>query len=161
MKNTFLALLVAMSVSFAQQKLSCIDAGVILSESRFVKGKENELRAKAEEYQKRLDQINKRLEELKKQIESRAISQTTREQRIKEYQKLEAEGMELQQRANRELSETRSKMEEEIINTVRSIAEDIAKRQGYVGVLDCAAFIYKIPELDITREVLQRLDGQK
>ncbi|MEJ7619781.1 MAG: OmpH family outer membrane protein [Aquificaceae bacterium] len=161
MKKALLVVALFSGFSFAQQKFACVDPNRILSESQLVKGKESQLRAKVEEYQKQLDQINKRLEELKKQIESKGIAQNVREQRIREYQKAEAEGMEIQQKAQKELSEIKGKMEEEIISRVRSISEDIAKRQGFTGVLDCSAFIYKSAEIDITTEVIQRLDQQK
>lgn len=161
MKITLFILVLALSLSFAQQKFACVDPNKILSESKLVKGKEAQLKTKVEEYQKQLDQINKKLEELRKQIESKGIAQNVREQRIKEYQKTEAEGMELQQKAQKELSEIKGKMEEEIIARVRSISEDIAKKQGFTGVMDCSAFIYKSAEIDITAEVIQRLDQQK
>ncbi|MCS7171121.1 MAG: OmpH family outer membrane protein [Aquificaceae bacterium] len=161
MKRIFLALVFFSTLGLAQQKFACVDPNRILSESKLVKGKETQLRAKVDEYQKRLDQINKRLEELKKQIESKGIAQNVREQRIKEYQKMEAEGMELQQKAQKELSELKGKMEEEIIGNVRSISEDIAKKQGFTGVLDCSAFVYRAAEIDITKEVIDRLDQQK
>jgi len=161
MKKALLVVALFSGFSFAQQKFACVDPNRILSESQLVKDKESQLRAKVEEYQKQLDQINKRLEELKKQIESKGIAQNVREQKIREYQKAEAEGMEIQQKAQKELSEIKGKMEEEIISRVRSISEDIAKRQGFTGVLDCSAFIYKSAEIDITTEVIQRLDQQK
>ncbi len=161
MKKALLVVALFAGFSFAQQKFACVDPNRILSESQLVKGKETQLRAKVEEYQKQLDQINKRLEELKKQIESKGIAQNVREQRIREYQKTEAEGMELQQKAQKELSEIKGKMEEEIISRVRGISEEIAKKQGFTGVLDCSVFIYKSAEIDITTEVIQRLDQQK
>lgn len=161
MKRYLTVLLMASTLGFSQQKFACIDPNRILSESQVVKGKEAELKSKVEEYQRQLDKINKRLEELKKQIESKGIAQNVREQRIKEYQKLEAEGMELQQKAQRELFEIKNRMEQEIISRVRDISEDISKKQGFTGVLDCSAFIYLSPEIDITKEVIQRLDQQK
>ncbi len=161
MRKYLFALLLVGNVALAQQKFACIDPNRILSESKIVKAKEAQLRSKVEEYQKRLDQINKKLEDLKKQIESRAISQSVREQRIKEYQKLEAEGMELQQKAQRELLEIKGNMEQQIIDKVKAIGEDIAKRQGFTGILDCSAFVYMSPEIDITKEVIQRLDSEK
>ncbi len=161
MKKALLIAALFSGFSFAQQKFACVDPNRILSESQLVKGKETQLRNKVEEYQKQLDQINKKLEDLKKQIESKGIAQNVREQRIREYQKTEAEGMELQQKAQKELSEIKGKMEEEIISRVRGISEDIAKRQGFTGVLDCSAFIYRSAEIDITAEVIQRLDQQK
>ena len=161
MKKYLAAMLLISGFGFAQQKFACIDPNRILSESQMVKGKEAQLRAEVDEYQKRLDQINKKLEDLKKQIESKGIAPNVREQKIREYQKVEAEGMELQQKAQRELLEIKNKMEQEIIDKVRQIAEDISKRQGFTGVLDCSAFVYMPPEVDITREVIQRLDQQK
>ncbi|MFN3975828.1 MAG: OmpH family outer membrane protein [Aquificaceae bacterium] len=161
MKKYLFALLVASSLGFAQQKFACVDPNRILSESQTVKAKESQLRSKVQEYQKQLDQINKKLEDLKKQIESKAISQSVREQKIKEYQKVEAEGMELQQKAQRELLEVKNQMEQEIIERVRKISEDIAKSQGYTAVMDCSAFVYISPDMDITKEVILRLDQQK
>jgi len=114
MKKALLVVALFSGFSFAQQKFACVDPNRILSESQLVKDKESQLRAKVEEYQKQLDQINKRLEELKKQIESKGIAQNVREQKIREYQKAEAEGMEIQQKAQKELSEIKGKMEEEI-----------------------------------------------
>lgn len=161
MKKYIFALLILSSFGFAQQKFACVDPSKILSESQLVKEKENQLREKVQEYQKRLDQISKRLEDLKKQIESKGIAQNVREQRIKEYQKVEAEGRELQQKAQKEIVETKSKMEEEIIEKVRRISEDLAKKYGFTGVLDCSAFVYISADMDITKEVIQRLDQQK
>ncbi|HCO39295.1 MAG TPA: hypothetical protein DIT36_04930 [Aquificaceae bacterium] len=161
MKKYLFALLLASSFGFAQQKFVCVDPNRILSESQLVKAKESQLREKVQEYQKRLDQISKRLEDLKKQIESKGIAQNVREQKIKEYQKVESEGMELQQKAQKELIELKNKLEQEVIERVRKISEDIAKTQGYTAVLDCGAFVYISPDMDITKEVILRLDQQK
>ncbi|MFN3870493.1 MAG: OmpH family outer membrane protein [Aquificaceae bacterium] len=161
MKKYLFALFLVGNVALAQQKFACVDPNRILSESQVVKAKEAQLRSKVEEYQKQLDQINKKLEDLRKQIENRAISQNVREQKIKEYQKAEAEGMELQQKAQRELLEIKGKMEQDIADKVKGIAEDIAKRQGFTGIFDCSAFLYISPEIDITKEVIQRLDSEK
>ncbi len=161
MKKTFLLLAIFIAPAIAEQKFMCVDPGRILQESKLVKTKETQLRSKVEDYQKQLDQINRRLEDLKKQIESKAIAQKVREEKIKEYQRLESEGLELQQKANKELSELKGKMEEEIGTKVKAIAEEIGKKQGLTGIIDCSALLYRSPEIDITQEVIQRLDQQK
>jgi len=160
-KRFMLVVLCTVGLVHAQQKFVCVDPGRILQESKLVKEKEAKLRSSVEQYQKQLDEKNKKLEELKKQIESKAISQKVREEKIKEYQKIEAEGMELQQKAQKELSELRAKIEEELLAKVRSISEELAKKQGFTGILDCSAFVYKTADMDITAEVIQRLDQQK
>lgn len=161
MKKFLLIVAIFSGFSFAQQRFACIDPNRILSDSQLVKGKEAQLRAKIEDYQRQLDQISRRLEDLRKQIESRGIAQNVREQRIREYQRVEAEGIELQQKAQREIAEMRDKLEGEIISRVRGISEDIAKSMGFTGVLDCTVFIYRSADIDITAEVIQRLDQQK
>lgn len=158
-----LMLVVFCTIGFvhAQQKFVCVDPGRILQESKLVKEKEAKLKSSVEQYQKQLDEKNRKLEELKKQIESKGISQKAREEKIKEYQRIEAEGMELQQKAQKELSELKAKIEEELLAKVRSISEELAKKQGFTGILDCSAFVYKTADIDITVEVIQRLDQQK
>jgi outer membrane protein len=100
------------------------------------------------------------LEELKKQIESKSINQKAREEKIREYQKIESEAFELQQKAQKELAEMKAKLEEELTKKVKDIAQDISKKDGFAGVLDCSVFVYNAPEIDITTEVIKRLDGK-
>ncbi len=156
-----LSLLILSGLAAAQQKLVCIDSTKIMNESKLVQQKRSTLMSKAQEYQRQLDEINKKLEDLKKQIESKAISQQIKEQKIKEYQQTEAKGLELQNRANKELAELRTKLEEELFASVKKISQDIAKQQGYTGILDCNAFVYIDPQLDISKEVITRLDQGK
>jgi outer membrane protein len=160
MKRLILLSSILSTLSFAQQKFACIDANRILQESETAKKAQSELREKVQFYQKSLDEKVKKLEELKKQIESRSINQKAREEKIREYQKIESEAFELQQRAQRELAEMKAKLEEELTKKVKDIAQDISKKNGFTGVLDCSVFVYNAPEIDITTEVIKRLDGK-
>lgn len=161
MKKILAGLVVLSGAVYAQQKFVCVDANRILQESKTVKQAEQELRAKVQDYQRQLDQISKKLEELKKQIESQAISQQVREQKIKEYQQTQAKGIEIQQKAQKEITELKEKLEGDILSKVRLIAEDMAKKNGYAGVLDCGAFVYRSPDMDVTEEVIRKLDVGK
>ncbi len=69
--------------------------------------------------------------------------------------------MELQQKAQKEVSELKSKLEEDILVKVRGIAEDIAKAKSYTGIFDCSALIYKQQDMDITSDVISSLDKSK
>jgi outer membrane protein len=161
MKKLVLASLLFSGLSMAQQKFACVDPNRILSESKSVSQAQEQLRKKVQDYQKQLDEKQKKLDELKKQIESKGISQKAKEEKIKEYQKVEAEGLELQQKAQKEIMELKSKLEEDILNKVRGVAESIAKKNGYTGVLDCSAFVYKDPGIDITDLIIKSLDQGK
>ncbi|WP_448588161.1 OmpH family outer membrane protein [Thermocrinis sp.] len=158
MKKVLLLATILSSMSFAQQKFACLDPNRILQESQTAKKMQDELREKLQSYQKQLDERTKKLEELKKQIESKAISQKVKEEKIKEYQKVEAEAIELQQRAQKELTELRMKIEDDLTKRIKDISEDISKKNNFTGVLDCAAFVYRSAEIDITEEVIKRLD---
>jgi outer membrane protein len=160
MKKLILLSALLSTLSFAQQKFACVDANRILQESETARKAQSELREKLQSYQRRLDEKAKKLEELKKQIESRSISQKAREEKIKEYQKTESEAFELQQRAQKELEEMRAMLEEELTKKVKDITQDISKKNGFTGVLDCSVFVYNAPEIDITTEVIKRLDGK-
>ncbi|MEZ0361628.1 MAG: OmpH family outer membrane protein [Hydrogenobacter sp.] len=161
MKKLILSSLLLSSFSLAEQKFACVDPNRILSESKSVSQAQEQLKKKVQDYQKQLDEKQKKLDELKKQIESKGISQKAKEEKIKEYQKVEAEGMELQQKAQKDIMELKSKLEEDILNKVRGIAEGIAKKNGYTGILDCSAFVYKQPDIDITDAIIKSLDQGK
>jgi Outer membrane protein len=160
MKRLIFLSAILSTFSFAQQKFACIDANRILQESETAKKAQSELWEKVQSYQKSLDEKAKKLEELKKQIESKSINQKAREEKIREYQRIESEAFELQQRAQRELAEMKAKLEDEITKKVKDIAQDISKKNGFTGVLDCSVFVYSAPEIDITTEVIKRLDGK-
>ncbi|SHK34969.1 OmpH family outer membrane protein [Thermocrinis minervae] len=160
MKRLLILLLVG-SFAYAEQKFVCVDPNRIIAESKVVAQKQEELKKKAQDYQSQLQEVNKRLEELKNQIQSKGISQQAREQKIKEYQQTEAKGIELQQKAQAELMELKSRLESELLAQVRNIGSQIAKEKGYTGILDCGAFLYIQPELDITKEVINRLDQSR
>jgi outer membrane protein len=160
MKRLILLSAILSTLSFAQLKFACIDTNRILQESETAQKAQSELREKIQFYQRSLDEKAKKLEELKRQIESRAINQKAREEKIREYQKIESEAFELQQRAQKELAEMKANLEEELAKKVKDIAQDISKKNGFAGVLECSVFVYNAPEIDITTEVIKRLDGK-
>ena len=160
MIGKFIALTVIafISLTFAQVKFACVDTNRILQESKLVAQAQSELRGKLVEYQKQISDKQKKLEELKKQIESKAISQKVKEEKIKEYQRIESEARQVQEKAQKELGEMKQRLETMVFNRVKEATEKLAKEKGYTGVMDCGVFIYKDPEIDITTEVIQLVD---
>ncbi len=155
----FLITVFAVGITYSQTKLACIDTNRILQESKLVAQAQAELREKLVSYQKELEKKEKRLGELKKQIESKAISQKAKEEKIKEYQRIESEARELQEKAQKELGGMKQRLENMVYNRVKEAAEKLAKERGYTGVLDCAVFIYKESDMDITTEVIEIIDS--
>ncbi len=150
------------NLSFSAVKLACVDTTTLLKDSKRVKEAQDKLRAKVIEFQKELEAKRRRLEELKKQIESKAISQQAKEEKIKEYQRIEAEGFELQQKAQREIASLKEQLENQVLEEVKKVVEQVAVQKGYDGVIDCAVFLYRDNKIgDITSEVLNALDSMK
>jgi len=163
-KSAFLYLLfvILFNFSFSAVKIACVDTNVLLKDSKRVKEAQDKLRAKVMEYQRELEAKRRRLEELKRQIESKAISKQAKEEKIKEYQRIEAEGFELQQKAQREIASLREQLETQVLEEVRKVVKQVAVKKGYDGVIDCAVFLYRDEKIgDITSEVLNALDSLK
>ncbi len=161
--RTFIFLLIISGFLFhssAQSKLACVDTNILFRDSKRVKEAQDQLRAKIEEYQAKIEEKRRKLDELKRQIESKAISDKAKEEKIKEYQRIEAEGFELQQKAQREITMLKEELEIKVLNDVKRVVEQVAKSKGYNGVMDCAVFLYHSEEIaDITQEVLKALDS--
>ncbi len=145
--------------AYGQGKIACVDTNRILQESKLVAQAQKELRDKLIEFQTQLSAKEKKLEELKKQIESKAISQKAKEEKIKEYQRIESEARTLQEKAQKELADMKQRLENMVYNRVKEAAEKLAKEKGYTGVMDCAVFIYRESEMDITTEVIKLIDA--
>ncbi len=148
-------------VSFSSVGFTCIDTNRILSESKLVAEAQNELRNKLLQFQQELRKKEEKLQELKKQIDSKALSETVKEKKREEYRKVEREARELQEKAQKELNDMRQRLENMVFNRVKEASEKLAREKGYKGVLDCGAFIYRDPELDITTEVIKIIDKGK
>ena len=146
-------------IAYGQGKIACVDTNRILQESKLVAQAQKELRDKLIEYQTQLSGKEKKLQELKKQIESKAISQKAKEEKIKEYQRIESEARTLQEKAQKELADMKQRLENMVYNRVKEAAEKLAKEKGYTGVMDCAVFIYRESEMDITTEVIKLIDA--
>ncbi len=157
-----LVLLALVGVSFSGERFTCIDTNRILSESKLVADAQRELRSKLLQFQQELKKKEEKLRELKSQIDSKALSEAVKEGKREEYKKVEKEARELQEKAQRELNDMRQRLENMVFNRVKEASEKLAKERGYSGVLDCGAFIYRDPSVDITTEVIRIIDkGRK
>ncbi len=146
--------------TFGGDKFACIDTNRILNESKLVQSAQEELRNKLVEFQKEMSKKQERLQELKKKIESKAISQKVKEEKIKEYQKVESEARQLQEKAQRELESMKQRLEQMVFNKVKESAGKLAKDKSLAGIMDCAVFIYKDPSMDITGEIIKLIDAK-
>ncbi len=160
MKKLLLSLLIVFSFNFALD-YACVDTQKIVTQSKYVAKAQKEFRELMDQYQKKIIDKQKKLEELRKEIDQGVLSESARNKKIQQIQQLEMEIRQLQLEAQEKLNRKRKELEERVFKRLQAVVKDIAKRKKLKVVFDCAAMIYHQPSVDITTEVLKKLDATK
>lgn len=160
MKKFLLSILLLASYNFAVD-FACVDSQKIVTQSKYVAKAQKEFRTLMEKYQKKLIEKQKRIEQLRKEIQQGVLSESAKKKKEQELQRLEREVRRLQLEAQEQLNRKRKELEEKVFKRVQSVVKSIAKRKKLKVVFDCAAMIYHEPQVDITSEVLKKLDASK
>ncbi|WP_293446330.1 OmpH family outer membrane protein [Persephonella sp.] len=166
MKRYFLFLvgLLFLTGSVLAQNIAYVDVQKVMNQSK--KGQEfkKEIKSKVEYYQKKLDEIDKKISSIEKQLESPVLSEEAKKKKRKELTDLKSEGQKIQQEAEKELSQMKAKAERELIIQIRKITEKYAKEKNIDLVFVGGAIggvVYFDKSIDITDEILKRLDEEK
>ena len=166
MKRYFLFLvgLLFLTGSVLAQNIAYVDVQKVMNQSKKGQIFKKEIKSKVEYYQKKLDEIDKKISSIEKQLESPVLSEEARKKKKKELTDLKSEGQKIQQEAERELSQMKAKAERELIIQIRKVTEDYAKEKNIDLVFVGGAIggvVYFDKSIDITDEVLKRLDEEK
>lgn len=166
MKRYFLFLvgLLFLTGSVLAQNIAYVDVQKVMNQSK--KGQEfkKEIKSKVEYFQKKLDEIDKKISSIEKQLESPVLSEEAKKKKRKELTDLKSEGQKIQQEAEKELSQMKAKAERELIIQIREITEKYAKEKNIDLVFVGGAIggvVYFDKSIDITDEILKRLDEEK
>ena len=146
------------------QNIAYVDVQKVMNQSK--KGQEfkKEIKSKVEYYQKKLYEIDKKISSIEKQLESPVLSEEAKKKKRKELADLKSEGQKIQQEAEEELSQMKAKAERELIIQIREITEKYAKEKNIDLVFVGGAIggvVYFDKNIDITDEILKRLDEEK
>ncbi|WP_456463731.1 OmpH family outer membrane protein [Persephonella sp.] len=146
------------------QNIAYVDVQKVMNQSK--KGQEfkKEIKSKVEYYQKKLYEIDKKISSIEKQLESPVLSEEAKKKKRKELADLKSEGQKIQQEAEEELSQMKAKAERELIIQIREITEKYAKEKNIDLVFIGGALggvVYFDKSIDITDEILKRLDEEK
>ena len=160
MKKLLLGMVLLASYNFALD-LACVDSQKIVTQSKYIAKAQKEFRTLMESYQKKLIEKQKRIEELRKELQQGVLSENARRKKEQEIQKLEREIRKLQLEAQEQLNKKKKELEERVFKRVQNVVKQIAKKRKLKVVFDCAAMIYYEPKVDITSEVLKKLDTSK
>lgn len=175
MKTSLLSLVLAtlaMSPAFAQQKVGVVDFLVI--KQKYAKAQDNEKRLgsavegvkadlaargeKLKKLQSEAESANKDAENPTLAEAARTAKKTEAKQKIEEFLKSRDEAMRVDQQAGMSLRQRAQQFEAEIIKEVSEQSQAVAKEKGLDLVLAKGGTLYSAPALDISEDVVQRLN---
>ncbi len=99
----------------------------------------------------------------KLQTSSGVMNEQARSQLEKEIEKQQVDGQRFQQDAQAEIQELQNEVQQEFIKKVSPLIESVAKEKGLQMVFDLsnAGLAWWDPGLDLTNDVIKKLDGAK
>ncbi len=143
-------------------KIGVINTQRILEESKIGKSIINELESLRLERKKELDSLNAEIESLKSTLETQASLLSTDAKRTKEDELLKKQTT-LRRKVEDYENELRTRQDtvlQTITVRIEKILENLGKEQGYTIILNEAVALYFSTEIDITDEVISRLNAQ-
>jgi len=161
--TTIAILLFTISFMAIAQNIAFVDVQKVMNQSKKGQEYKKEIQNKVTYYQKKLEEIDRKIAELEKQLNSPVLSEEAKEKKKKELAELKAKGLEIQQKAEEELSAMKAKAERELIKLIRKAAEKYAKEHNidliFVGGA-IGGVIYHDTAIDITEEILKLVNGE-
>jgi outer membrane protein len=143
-------------------KIGVINTQRILEESKIGKSIINELEALRMERKKELDSLNAEIESLKNSLETQSSLLSTEAKRNKEDELLKKQTT-LRRKVEDYENELRSRQDtvlQTITVRIEKILDNLGKEQGYTIILNEAVALYFSAEIDITDEIIKRLNAQ-
>lgn len=160
MRTILFALLMLPLLAVADQKIAVIDPMQALVDTEEVKSRNARLEASLETESRRLRTLRDEITKIEERMQRDGMTMS-RQEREKLTDDREAKGLEfqtlqqsLQRRVNNDRQELLESMEPKLLEAI----EAVAKARGLDMVVSAQAMVYVKPELDITREVTQRLN---
>ncbi len=152
-------------VSFAvAENIAYVDVQKIMNTSEKGKKLKAEIQEKVKYYQSKLDSLDEQISQIEKQLASPVISEEAKKKKKEELTKLKEEGAQIQQEAEKELSQMKAQAERELILDIKRITEEYAKKHNIDMVFIGGAIggvVYYDKAIDITDEILKIYDREQ
>lgn len=149
-----------MAQSHPSSVVAVMDSPMILRESKAGKSVAKQIKTFVEKFQgvvKREEEVLRaRQQELRKQ--SAILEPDVVEQRRLELQKSFNDAQRMVQDRRLSIDKTRQQALEVIKGQILEIIEELQKERGFNLVLDRSSYSWALPELDITNDIISRLD---
>lgn len=168
MTRIFLTLTAAFILSLsatgalAETKLAVVNIQQIMRESKAAESVREQMKAKQKNFQTELDKLEKELQtedqELAKQRS--VLSQEAFEKKYQDFRQKAADGQKEVRTKRAALDKGFTQALSDIQKKVLDIVDTISKDKGYNAVISTSQMLYADPELDITQEVLSKLNSE-
>lgn len=163
MKTMLFAILMLPLVALADLKVAVVDPMQAIVESEEVKSRNARLESSLEGESQRLRRLRDDIAKIEERLQRDGMTMS-RDERNRLTEEGEAKSVEfqalqqtLQRRVNTDRQDLMESMEPKVVRAI----EDIAGEMGLDMVISAQAAIYIKPELDITKQVIQRLNRNK
>ena len=144
--------------TFAAEKIAYVDLGLVFDGY----GKTKDFDVKLESSQKtEQEKIDKKVEEIKElQDKIPLLSEEEKQDKQLEIDSLAKDLQEFQRSAEMDLRQQRDERLKEILQDIQDVIEEVAKEDKYTFILNERTLLYGDESLDISNEVLKRLNDK-
>lgn len=148
------------SSAFAEQKIAVVDVQRVLNDSKAAKSVQDQLQKKREAYQKELASQEKELKALQDSVvgASDSLSKEEVQQKRAEFEKKLLKMRNLVKKRRGALELAAANALEDLRNEVVKVVAELAQEQSYTMVITRQNVILAEKELEITDEVMKRLN---
>jgi outer membrane protein len=145
-----------------RQSIAAVDVQRIMRESKAAKGLKAQLEKKQESFKKEVSDQDKKLRGAESELlkQRSILSADAYGEKRKEFEKKIAGAQQSLQKERKDLEQSYVKSLEKIQTKMADITGTIAKERGYVIVLPSNMVILVESDLDITADVLKKLDEE-
>ncbi len=157
---TLIAFAFAATPAKAEQTIAVVDIAKIMKEAKAANSVKDQVEAKQKSYQAEANKKEKELQDANQELAKQRsiLSQEAFEDKLIEFRKTVSTAQREDQKKRIDLNKAQAQAVDTIQNTVGEIVTEIAKEKSISVVMPNIPLLYYKPEMDITAEVLGRLD---
>lgn len=167
----------------ADEKIAVVDMGKLIGAHPAKESAEALLQKQLDDFeaeQKAMDadreKIKEAFDKIRAEADNKALSEEARdakvkeaEQKILEMRQLERKSRDTAMNRRQQLADEKKRMQGQVVSKIRELIQELAKKKGYVLVLDSASIgmqgvegvVYFEPAMDITDDILKMIEKQK
>lgn len=152
--------LFAFNASAADGKIGILDVEKIVKQSKAMRNIQKQVSKKQDQYQKQVTKKQEALEKEQKKIESKksVLSQEALEKEVKQFEKKVKDLKEFVDKRQNKLKKASLDGMNKVNEKIKDIIADIAEERGLSIIIPSAQVLYYQDGLDISDEVLDRLN---